>query len=125
MRYRLPNYFRSPPRAVAVALALACLLPASVAQEKQPEKADEKTELADLLDDSRLYAIRATKTEAALKLHEPVMSRRARGDSRLRMWRTDELPRSPPEPLPTPPPRAYTTQRPDAAWSSPVSSPGS
>src|SRR5688572_13921107 len=70
MNCRLPNCFGSPPRAVAVALALACLLPAGVAQEKQPEKADEKTEFAEFLDDAKHYAIRAAKPEAALKLHE-------------------------------------------------------
>jgi hypothetical protein len=57
-----------------VAFALACLaaglLPAGVAQETQPEKPDEKTEFAEFLDDAKHYAIRTTKPEAALKLHE-------------------------------------------------------
>src|SRR5207249_1462916 len=45
---------------------------ARAAQDEQSKKqSDEKTELADLLDDARQYAIRTTTPEALLKLHEP------------------------------------------------------
>src|SRR5262245_58312311 len=56
------------------AACLAGLLSAGSAQEKQPEKpADEKekAELAEFLDNARHYAIRTTKPEVVLKLHEP------------------------------------------------------
>jgi hypothetical protein len=49
-------------------------LPVAVAQDQPPEKpADEKekAELAEFLDDARHYAIRTTKPDAELKLHEP------------------------------------------------------
>ncbi len=60
------------------ALPIACLvglLSVGVAQDKPAEKPaaqpDEKTELAELLDDARNYTIRIGKPDVALKLHEP------------------------------------------------------
>jgi hypothetical protein len=70
VRDRLPTCAWAPLCAVASALAawvLAGPLPA-VAQEKQP---DEKTELAELLDDAKNYTIRTAQPDAALKLREP------------------------------------------------------
>ena len=47
----------------------------ALAQEPAARPPDEKTELAELLDDARHYAIRATKPEADLKLREtPVLN---------------------------------------------------
>ena len=61
-------------RPFSAALAAACLAAAPFAaraREKKPAPPDEKTELAELLDDARAYAVRTAKPDAALKLHEP------------------------------------------------------
>jgi hypothetical protein len=60
--------------AFPIACLVAGLLSVGAAQEKQPAKpSDEKTELAEFLDDARHYVIRATKPDAELKLHEPAV----------------------------------------------------
>jgi hypothetical protein len=78
MRCRLPTCPRRPLLGFVAAFPIACLvaglLSVGVAQEKPPAKpSDEKTELAEFLDDARHYVIRTTKPEAELKLHEPAV----------------------------------------------------
>jgi hypothetical protein len=75
MRTRLPRGIglRICGFVAAALVCVWCLLAGpGVAQEKQPGKpADEKTELAEFLDDARHYVIKSNKPEAVLKLHEP------------------------------------------------------
>src|SRR5262245_7407012 len=56
--------------AFSISCLVAGLLSVGVAQEKQPDKPDEKAELAELLDDAKNYTIRTVKPEGALKLRE-------------------------------------------------------
>ena len=79
MKVRLLTCARGPLCAVVFALPVpflvAVLLSVGTAQDKQPDKPDEKAELAEFLGDAKNYAIRTAKPDAALKLHEsPVLN---------------------------------------------------
>lgn len=77
MRYCLPTCcrFKVGGFMATMLIGVSCFVARSPARAAQDEQArtqsDEKTELADLLDDARHYVIQTTKPEALLKLHEP------------------------------------------------------